>query len=90
MNIQVSEIREWAARGISGVRLDAAHSWPLILQPDTDELLRSIKVMIIYSRILEDSDGEYHYTIQQIMDGDIVQSSRTEGFHFIFQCNSKA
>eukprot|EP01114_Cavostelium_apophysatum_P006786 TRINITY_DN1825_c0_g1_i1.p1 TRINITY_DN1825_c0_g1~~TRINITY_DN1825_c0_g1_i1.p1 ORF type:complete len:1954 (+),score=547.30 TRINITY_DN1825_c0_g1_i1:198-6059(+) len=69
-DLMVSEIREWAKRGVSGVRLDAAHSWPLILQPDLDELLRL------------DSDGQNHYTLEEILDGHVVQLARQEGINY--------
>ena len=66
----IDEIKIWAHRGVSGIRLDSAQSWPLILKPDDSELLR------------EDSDGEYHYTLDEIMSGDIVLPSSDEGFFF--------
>jgi len=59
-DLLVSEIRDWATRGVSGIRMDAAHSWPLILKPNTYELLR------------EDNDGKYHYSTQEIVDGEVV------------------
>lgn len=39
-DLLIDEIREWAKRGVNGVRLDNAQSWPLILKPDNDELMR--------------------------------------------------
>jgi glycosidase len=39
-DLLVSEIQEWASRGVAGIRMDAAHSWPLILKPNTYELSR--------------------------------------------------
>ena len=41
--LMVNEMREWASRGVSGIRLDAAHSWPLVLRPNSIELLRGKK-----------------------------------------------
>ena len=41
-DLMVTEIKEWANRGVSGIRLDAAHSWPLILKPNSLELLRGL------------------------------------------------
>jgi len=69
-DLTVNEIRQWALRGVSGVRLDSAQSWPLILRPNLNELLRV------------DNDGERHYTRQEILDGEIVLPSTDEGVKY--------
>jgi len=69
-DLLISEITAWAKRGVAGVRLDGAHSWPTILKPDNEELLK------------EDTDGQYHYSFQEIMDGDIVLPSSDEAVSF--------
>eukprot|EP01117_Protostelium_nocturnum_P000558 TRINITY_DN1062_c0_g1_i1.p1 TRINITY_DN1062_c0_g1~~TRINITY_DN1062_c0_g1_i1.p1 ORF type:complete len:1929 (+),score=827.64 TRINITY_DN1062_c0_g1_i1:180-5966(+) len=69
-DLTVKEIRQWALRGVSGVRLDSAQSWPLILRPDLNELLRV------------DNDDERHYSKQEILDGEIVLPSKDEGFTY--------
>eukprot|EP01119_Soliformovum_irregulare_P020831 TRINITY_DN6809_c0_g1_i1.p1 TRINITY_DN6809_c0_g1~~TRINITY_DN6809_c0_g1_i1.p1 ORF type:complete len:2064 (+),score=697.75 TRINITY_DN6809_c0_g1_i1:71-6262(+) len=73
-DLTISEIKQWAARGVSGVRLDGAQSWPLILTPDSDELFR------------QDSDGAFHYTNAEIFEGEVVEGGRWDeghkyGFH---------
>jgi hypothetical protein len=62
-DLLVDETRQWALRGVSGIRLDSAQSWPVILRPDNNELFK------------EDNDGEFHYSLQEIMDGDVVLAS---------------
>jgi len=69
-DLTVNEIRQWALRGVSGVRLDSAQTWPLILRPNLAELLRV------------DNDGERHYTKQEILDGEIVLPSSDEGLKY--------
>ncbi len=45
---------------MGGIRLDGAQSWPLVLRPDTREIYR------------EDNDKQFHYTLQEILDGEVV------------------
>eukprot|EP01113_Clastostelium_recurvatum_P031061 TRINITY_DN3842_c0_g1_i1.p1 TRINITY_DN3842_c0_g1~~TRINITY_DN3842_c0_g1_i1.p1 ORF type:complete len:2351 (-),score=511.23 TRINITY_DN3842_c0_g1_i1:62-7114(-) len=66
-NALIDEVAAWCAHGAGGVRLDSAHTWPLILRPDLDELYRV------------DEDGVPHYTLQEVMDGSIVHQWSNEG-----------
>ena len=65
-DLLIGEIIEWAAKGVDGVRLDSAHSWPLILRPNTAELLRL------------DSDGHHHFTPEEIIEGEVSLPRRDE------------
>lgn len=79
-DLTVAEIVAWASRGVSGTRMDSAHSWPLILRPNTQELFRGIALIYLPIYVfLEDSDGKRHYSSQEIMDGEIVHPWTDEG-----------
>eukprot|EP00026_Physarum_polycephalum_P000161 Phypoly_transcript_00161.p1 GENE.Phypoly_transcript_00161~~Phypoly_transcript_00161.p1 ORF type:complete len:2059 (-),score=306.68 Phypoly_transcript_00161:106-6282(-) len=59
-DLLISETIAWGERGVDGIRLDGAHTWPLVLRPDLDELYRT------------DSDGELHYSSSEILNGDVI------------------
>eukprot|EP01133_Synstelium_polycarpum_P007805 gene7805-9157_t len=66
----VGETLSWGARGADGVRIDGAHTCPLLFRADLDELHRL------------DSDNLPHFSNQQIFDGEIVRTPNEEGRAF--------
>ena len=64
-DLMVNDIREWVTRyQVDGVHLDSCHTLPVILEPDTRELFR------------RDSDGVAHYSQLDILQGEVVVSTR--------------
>eukprot|EP00742_Colponemidia_sp_Colp-10_P005221 GILJ01005578.1.p1 GENE.GILJ01005578.1~~GILJ01005578.1.p1 ORF type:complete len:1904 (+),score=304.73 GILJ01005578.1:50-5761(+) len=53
---------------INGIHLDNAQSWPEIMVPNMDELLR------------KDPDGQPAYSAQQVLEGEVVIANEDGGF----------
>jgi len=66
----VKETILWGERGVDGIRIDSAHTCPLIFRSNLDELYRL------------DSDDLPHYSNQQIFEGEIVMKPSEEGKNF--------
>ncbi|KAF2075592.1 hypothetical protein CYY_003097 [Polysphondylium violaceum] len=66
----VQETLLWGERGVDGIRIDSAHTCPLIFRSNLDELYRL------------DSDDLPHYSNQQIFEGEIVMKPSEEGKNF--------
>lgn len=69
-DLYIQDILQWAKLGVHGIRIESAHSCPLILKPDINELERM------------DSDGQFHYDLQEILDGDYVLPFTNEAYTF--------
>ena len=66
----IEDIIEWAKLGVNGIRIESSHCCPVVLKPDTKELERM------------DSDGKFHYELQEIIDGDIVLPFTNEAYTY--------
>ncbi|KAM9964867.1 hypothetical protein ACTFIW_004659 [Dictyostelium discoideum] len=66
----VQETLLWGDRGVDGIRIDSAHTCPLLFRSNLDEMYRL------------DSDDLPHYTNQQIFEGEIVMKPSEEGKNF--------
>ena len=66
----INDVLCWADMGVDGVRIESAHCMPVVLRPDNAELERL------------DSDGQFHYELQEIFDGTIVLPSSNEAFSY--------
>jgi len=65
----LSEIHTMASKyGVRGIRLDNAQSFPPIMTPNMEELLRV------------DTDSEPHYSLDEIFFGSVVKASSEYGF----------
>eukprot|EP00171_Calliarthron_tuberculosum_P013743 IDg13743t1 len=65
----LSEIQTLAKKyGVRGIRLDNAQSFPPIMTPNMEELLRV------------DTDGESHYSLSEVFFGSVVKASSEHGY----------
>jgi len=68
-NMLVQDVLEFCKTyGVDGIHVDNAHAWPQIMELDRSEMYK------------KDSDGEPHYTTQEIFDGLVVK--RNEFFAY--------
>ena len=66
----IEDILNWAKKGVSGIRIDSAHCFPLISKANHTEMERM------------DNDGKFHYTLQEIFDSEFVISSSDDAHSF--------
>lgn len=63
-DLLVDDMAHWAKHHVNGCFMEGAHTWPMLLEPDLSELMR------------RDSDGEFHYSLREILEASVVISSK--------------